>query len=229
MEKHIDFNKLKVDENNNIVKKKKHSIKHSKDNALEEKEKAELLRAIQELKTPKGADLDIKLKNKYEILVHLMMNAGLRVSEALQVRYEWFADTEDGIVIRIPDKARDLANMKRDWKPKTLAGKREVFFIDNAVGEKVRSFFIQNKGMGMLRQRAYQIINMLGKKIDKPLLHPHALRSTYANTLVYNGVNATTLMYYMGWSNLNVALNYIKASNVAARRDLIEKMRGSKN
>ncbi len=34
-------------------------------------------------------------------------------------------------------------------------------------------------------------------------------------------------MYYMGWSNLNVALNYIKSSNVAARRDLIDKFRNN--
>ena len=204
-----------------VEKKTKHSIKHSKDNALEEEEKKELLKAIQNLRHSP------ELKYKYEVLVHLMMNAGLRVSEALQVRYEWFNETEDGIVIRIPDKARDLGNMKRDWKPKTLAGKREVFFIDNAIGEKVRSYFIQNKGIGMLRQRAYQVINMLGKEINKPKLHPHALRSTYANSLVYAGVNATTLMYYMGWGNLNVALNYIKASNVAARKDLINKFRGS--
>lgn len=218
MEQTIDFTKLKISEGE-IVKKKKHSIKHSKDNALEEEERKELLKAIQNL------NLKPELKYKYEVLVHLMMTAGLRVSEALQVRYEWFNETEDGIVIRIPDRARDLGNLKRDWTPKTKAGKREVFFIDNGVGEKVRSYFIQSKGIGMLRQRAYQIIKMLGEKINKPKLHPHALRSTYANSLVYAGVNATTLMYYMGWSNLNVALNYIKASNVAARRDIIDKMR----
>ena len=220
MENQIDFNKLRVNQNNDIVKKQKHSIKHSKDQAWEEKEKEELFRAIQNL------DAKPELKYKYEVLVHLMMNAGLRVSEALQVRYEWFNETEDGLVLRIPDKARDLGNLKRDWKPKTLAGKREVFFINRSVGEKVRSYFIgKPKGIGMLRQRAYQVINMLGKNMNKPKLHPHALRSTYANTLVYRGVNATTLMYYMGWSNLNVALNYIKASNVAARRDLIEKFK----
>lgn len=222
MEREIDFNKLKVSEKDGeIIKKPKHSIKHSKDNALEEEEQKDLLKAIQELKVKP------ELKYKYEVLVHLMMNAGLRVSEALQVRREWFIETEVGIIIRIPGKARDLANLKRDWKPKTIAGKREVLFIDNGTGEKVRSFFISNQGIGMLRQRAYQIINKLGKDIDKPKLHPHALRSTYANNLVYSGVNATTLMYYLGWSNLNVALNYIKSNNMAARKDLIDKMRTS--
>lgn len=202
-----------------IKKKQSHTVKHSKDNALEEHERKEIFRAIKEL------DMNEEVKYKYEVLVHLMMNAGLRVTEALQVRLEWFNDTEDGITINIPHKARDMANMKRDWNPKTKAGKREVIFIDKAIGEKVRSYFINNKSLGILRQRAYQIIKMLGGIINKPKLHPHALRSTYANSLVYMGVNASTLCYYMGWSDLNTARNYVKTSNIAARRDLINKAR----
>jgi integrase/recombinase XerD len=215
--KNIDVRNLEVNSNGEIKKKKKHSIKHSKENALEIKEKEDLLNAVKKLKHKP------ETKYKYEVLIHLMMNAGLRVSEALQVRLEWFKECEDGILLNIPDKARDLSNMKRDWKPKTLAGKREVYFLDKGVGEKVRSYFINNKGLGFSRQRAYQIIKMLGEIINKPKLHPHALRSTYANKLVYAGVNASTLCYYMGWNNLNTALNYVRMSNIAARKDLIEK------
>jgi len=217
---HINVNKLKVDEKGEIVAKKKYSTKHSKENALEEHQKIELIRAIKESKYTD------ELKYKYEVLVHLLMNAGLRVTEACQVRLSWFIETDDGIILKIPKKDRDLYNMKKDWNPKTKAGNREVIFINKSIGEKVRSYFISNKNIGLKRQRAYQIINMFGKIINKPFLHPHALRSTYANSLVYGGVNATTLMYYMGWSDLNVALNYIKTSNIAARKDLLEKMRG---
>lgn len=203
-----------------IEKKEKHSIKHSKDNALENNEKEDLLRAV------KNLNVQTQTKYRYEVLIHLMMNAGLRVSEALQVREEWFKDTDDGILINIPDKDRDLFNMKRDWKPKTIAGKREVFFLDNGIGEKVRSYFISHKKLGFSRQRAYQIMKMLGEMIAKPNLHPHALRSTYANMLVYQGVTESTLCYYMGWNNLQTAVNYVKTSNVAARKDLIKKFKG---
>ena len=215
--KQINVKDLELNEKGDIVKKR-HSVKHSKDNALEESEKQEIFRVIKEL------NMNSTIKYKYEVLVHLMMNAGLRVSEALQVREDWFNDSDDGILLRIPDKARDLTNLKRDWKPKTLAGKREVFFIDKGVGETVRRFFTGNaKGLDMKRQRAYQVIRMLGEKMNKPKLHPHALRSTYANSLVYVGVTESTLCYYMGWNNLQTAVNYVKTSNVAARRDLIEK------
>jgi len=204
-----------------IEKKQKHSIKHSKDNALEENEKVEIFRVINNL------NMKPEIKYKYEVLVHLMMDAGLRVSEALQVRLSWFHLAEDGILLKVPEKDRDLTNLKRDWKPKTLAGKREIIFIDPGIGEKVKSFFINNQSIGMKRQRAYQVIKMLGGKMNKPKLHPHALRSTYANTLVYAGVSESTLCYYLGWNNLQTAVNYIKTSNVAARKDILNKMRNT--
>jgi len=214
----INVDNLIVDDKGDIVKKPKHSVKYSKDNALEESEKSEIFRAIKEL------NVKPEIKYKYEVLVHLMMTSGLRVSEALQVRLDWFVESEDGILLRIPDKARDLANLKRDWKPKTKAGKREVIFTDKGVGEKVRSYFISNKSIGMLRQRAYQVIKLLGTKMNKPGIHPHALRSTYANTLIYLGVNESTICYYMGWDNLETARHYFKTSNVAARKNLLDKV-----
>jgi len=218
MKQKIDFNKLELGKEGEIVKKPKHSIKYSKDNALEESEKPEIFRAIKEL------NVKPEIKYKYEVLVHLMMTAGLRVSEALQVRLDWFVESDDGIILRIPNKDRDLANLKRDWKPKTKAGKREVIFTDKGIGEKVQSFFISNQGIGMLRQRAYQVIKLLGKNMGKPGIHPHALRSTYANTLIYLGVNESTICYYMGWDNLETARHYFKTSNVAARKNLLEKV-----
>ena len=210
-------------EKKTIRKKHKHSVKHSKENALEDHEKIALLSEI------KNLSMDAKIKYKYEVLIHLMMNAGMRVSEALQVRYEWFDEIEDGIIIRIPAKARDLFNMKKDWKPKNTASKREVIFVDKGIGEKVRSFFISNKSIGFSRQRAYQLIRMLGEKIGKPYLHPHALRSTYANSLVYMGVNVHTLCLFMGWKNLQTAVHYIQTSNVAARKDLLQRVKLTKD
>ena len=213
----INVKDLEINKTGEIVKKQKHSIKHSKDNALEVEEEKNLLRAIKESRFGE------ETKYKYEVSVHLMVNAGLRVSEALQVRLSWFYLCEDGILLRIPAKDRDLSNLKRDWKPKTLAGKREVIFLDPGVAEKVKSFFISNSGLGFSRQRAYQIIKEFGKMMNKPGLHPHALRSTYANKLVYRGVTESTLCYYMGWNNLQTAVNYVKTSNVAARKDLLKK------
>lgn len=220
MTQKLNFEKLEINKEGHI-EKKKHTIKHSKENALEKHEQEELFRAL------KNLDIKEETKQRYGVLVHLMMDSGLRVSEAIQCRSSWFNDTEDGVTINIPTKDRDLRNLKRDWKPKTVLGAREVIFIDKAIGERVKSFFIgKPKGLNMSRQRAGQIIKTLGIKLNKPRLHPHALRSTYANNLVYKGVNATTLQYYMGWAHIQTAFNYIRTSKIAARKDLLEKTRG---
>jgi integrase len=206
-----------------LLKPKVNSIKHAKDNALETHEQEELIRAVKSLK------INDITKQRYQVLIHLLMHAGLRISEAIQTRRDWFNDTEDGVTINIPLKARDLRNMKRDWTVKTTAGAREVIFIDAAIGERVQSYFINNpRGLGFSRQRGGQIVKMLGELIGKPQLHPHALRSTYANSLIYKGVNATTLQYYMGWEDIRTAVNYVKASKIAARKDLLNKTRENK-
>jgi len=215
--KQINVNKLRIDESGNIVKKK-NTIKHSKDNALEKHEQEELIKAIDLLKVQ---DLT---KERYRVLIALLMEAGLRVSEAIQCRYSWINETEDGITINVPQKDRDLRNMKRDWKPKTITAAREVIFINDRIGVKVKSYMLNNpKGLGISRQRAGQIVKELGLIIKKPELHPHALRSTYANNLVYAGVNTSTLQYYMGWARLDTAMHYVRSSKIAARKDLMEK------
>lgn len=213
----IDVKKLEINDEGNIVKKK-NTVKHSKDNALEKHEQEDLIKSIKQL------NYEPKTIERYRTLVALTMEAGLRISEAIQTRLSWMTETEHGYTINIPIKARDIRNLKRDWKPKTTAGAREVIFLDAGTGSMVKSFMVNNeKGLGFSRQRGNQIIKMLGTNINKPGLHPHALRSTYANNLVYAGVNATTLMYYMGWSDMNTAINYIKSSKFAARKDLIDK------
>ena len=148
---------------------------------------------------------------------------------------DWFIDSDDGIAVKIPLKARDLRNPKRDWVPKSQAGTRTVTFIKKEIGEKVKGYFSFNpKGImghsekkGMSRQRAYQIVKKVGLNM-KPIkeVYPHALRSTFANELVQGGVDLHTLCYLMGWDNLETARNYIQTSEAAATKDLLRKFRG---
>jgi len=216
-------------EGETIKVKKKHRVKHSKHNALRlPNEKTEMLRTLKTL------GYSPQVLYKYEILIHLMVDAGLRVTEAIQCRLSWFLETEDGIAVKIPDKDRDLRNMKRDWIPKTEAGTRIITFIRKEVGEKVKSYFISNprgiqgnnKAKAISRQRVYQLVKLVGSEMNPTKeLYPHALRSTFANELVQGGIELHSLCYLMGWDNLETARNYIHTSEAAATKDLIKKMR----
>ena len=233
MEKNINVKNLEVNEKGDIVRKKKARVKHSKENALRlPDEKTEFFRSIKTLSN------NPKLLYKYEIIIHLMVDAGLRVSEALQCRLSWFLDSDKGVAVRIPLKDRDLRNMKKDWIPKSQAGTRTVTFIKKEIGEKVKSYFLTHeRGItgndnkkALSRQRVYQLVKLIGKNMNPAKeIYPHALRSTFANELVQGGVDLHTLCYLMGWDNLETARNYIQTSEAAATKDLLRKFRGEDN
>lgn len=212
---------IQIEEDLQILNNRKIE-KNAKDNALELHEQKELIRRIKN--TPNRKQ---KHKDKFLVLVYLMMESGMRVTEAIQCRLEWFNETEDGVTITIPKQDKDVLNLRKQWLPKTNTSARTVIFIDDAVGQTVYGYYKNNpKGLQFTRQRAYQWIKEAGKLIEKKGLHPHALRSTYANNLLYNGCDTNTLLYYMGWSSVTTFRNYVKSNENFARKDLLEKMRG---
>jgi len=196
--------------------------KNAKDNALEHHEQKELVRRIKSLTNKKQIH-----KDKFLTLIYLIMESGMRVTEAIQCRLDWFNETEDGVTITIPKQDKDVLNLRKQWIPKTNTSARTVIFINEAVGQSVYGFFKANlKGLQFTRQRAFQLIKEAGALINKEKLHPHALRSTYANNLLYAGCDTNTLLYYMGWSSVTTFRNYVKSSENFARKDLLDKMRG---
>ena len=214
------FETIQIEEELQIMESKKIQ-KNAKDNALEENEQKNLIREIKNIQNMKQYH-----KDKFLTLVYLMMKAGLRVSEAIQCRLEWFNEDEDGVTITIPKQDKDILNLRKNWNPKTTAGARTVIFTDDGVGQAVYGFFKANpKGLQFTRQRGHQWIKRAGELINKPHLHPHALRSTYANNLLYLGCDSNTLMYYMGWSSIVTFKNYTKSNEKFARKDLLNKLK----
>jgi len=191
-------------------------VKHSHENALEPTEEKELLNIIDEYDSPK--------RLHHKALIYLMMKGGLRVSEALQFRREWFIKKDDCYLIKIPFEDKNITNLRKNWRPKTPKAARHIPIYDVEVFSFLDVFLHSNKRIELNRQNAYKIIKLYGAKIDKPDLHPHALRSTYANHLVSLGVTVGSLKYLMGWAKLEVANNYYSGSPHSAREDLKRKL-----
>ena len=216
MKKEINFNKLEVRDGE--IKKKR--TKHSHEEALTPNQLKELYLAVE-----KNAP-DNK-KEKVRALFMIMAETGLRISEALEFRREWWNPIEG--IISIPSSDKDIYNLKSYWRPKSENGQREIHlsllnpkivpWIDSFITRNPRGLQLSNKLKSGSRT-AQRWTEKYGTLISKPDLHPHALRSTFANNLVALGVNANTLKYYMGWSKLETAENYIKSSPEQAKSNL---------
>ena len=153
-----------------------------------------------------------------------MKDAGLRVSEALQFRKEWFIKKEDCYIIKVPFEDKDIVNLRKIWRPKTKKSIREIPIYNKEVTSFLDVFLDTNKRIELNRQNAFKRVKFYGSLINKPDLHPHALRSTYANKLVNLNVAVSTLQHIVGWKKLETANNYIRGTPQSARNDLKRKL-----
>jgi len=195
--------------------------KHSYENALEPSEQKEIIDAIDKYDSPK--------RLHHKALIYLMMKAGLRVSEALQFRKEWFIKKDNHYVIKIPFEDKDIVNLRKNWRPKTPKGARYIPIYDLEVTSFLDVFLHSNRRIELNRQNAYKTIKLYGAQINKPELHPHALRSTFANYLVSLNVSISTLKYLMGWAKLETANNYINGTPHSAKHDFKNKLENERN
>jgi len=184
-------------------------VKHSYENALEPTEQKDLLDAIDEYKSPN--------RLHHKALIYLILKAGLRVSEALQFRKEWFIKKDDCHIIKIPFEDKDITNLRKNWRPKTPKAAREIPIYNLEVISFLDVFLHSNKRVKLNRQNAYKTVKKYGSQIDKPKLHPHALRSTFANDLILLGVSISTVKYLLGWAKLETANNYISGTPQGAK------------
>jgi len=200
--------------------------KFSRENALEEQEEQDVFYAIDEM------DLKKSTHDKYRAVIIMMMRGGLRVTEAVHAREEWLKkielENDNYIELSIPASDVDINHLKSRkkspplWKPKTKAGARDIIFTNKEDGLEIYHFLRNYHHIGLTRIRVYQIIRRIGRMIGKPNLHPHSLRSTFANRVLEMGADEITLMHYMGWSDIRTARSYIKSSKSYARKKLID-------
>lgn len=201
---------------NTEIKEYEKPTKHSYENALEPSEEKELINKIDKYNSPK--------RLHHKALIYLMMKAGLRVSEALQFRKEWFIKKDNHYIIKIPYEDKNIINLRKNWRPKSKKAAREIPIYNNEVTSYLDVYLQTNKRIELNRQNAYKMVQRYGKLINKPELHPHALRSTFANYLVSLGVSVSTLKYLMGWAKLETANNYINGSPHSAKQDFKNKL-----
>lgn len=140
--------------------------------------------------------------NRDRLLVGLMLQLGLRLSEVLQLKFKNF-ESDWLIFIRKGENQQRL--------PLTPAVKTLFQAVQNERNANSDDFVFEGRGRERLSSRGAQmIIDRLRKaaKIEKKIT-PHSLRHTFASTLAAKGASLAALKEILGHKKITTTERYL--------------------
>ena len=150
---------------------------------------------------------------KHRVLVLLMLDAGLRVSEAICLQFGNFDFKKQVLNVRSLKKrkaTKDFANRQIPLSQRLFLClaeyTKEFTTVDSLTylfpsPDKDRTHISRDAVLKYLKRLSYKRVNILN-------LHPHALRHTFATSLVATGSNMTEIADLLGHQNLNTSRIY---------------------
>lgn len=140
---------------------------------------------------------------KDHLLMSVLWNTGARISEALRIR------TKD---IDFYGKAIRITTLKRKQFTERVLPLQG--HLAGLLGAHIAARRIQRDNLlfDFTRQRAYQIVNevILRVGLDEERAHPHTFRHSFAVHCVLSGVPILVLKEWLGHSNIQNTLIYLK-------------------
>jgi len=219
------------------------SVRHSKDNALSEREFELLLEGAHRMRDYYG--------KQAELAILVLGRLGLRRGELAHMRASWLDERNE--MIHIPQRqdchgARDgdgpcgacvqLAEQRADrspdldvdealaemWTSKTDAASREVYYGFSARARlHVERFFGEHDAWPLSAQAINRRIKRAAEHADdlQPAdVYPHGLRATAATALAGAGLETMGLMQHFGWAQLSTAEVYLSRNSRNTARQL---------
>ena len=156
-------------------------------------------------------DPDTELGSRNTAIFSLMLDTGLRLSEAVTLRY---ADVhledqyvkvlgkgdKERIVAFGANCRRSLADYERLYRTKTPERKADVFFLCM-------------NGCPMTSDALRSLTTRLSRSAGVSRLHPHLLRHTYATRFLLNGGDVFLLKQNLGHTTLAMVEKYVHIAN----------------
>ena len=152
-----------------------------------------------------GKDKRLVARNK--LIIHLLFDSGVRVSELINIRVLDIDFNERSIkVFGKGSKDRYVFFSK-----KSLIKMEEwlMYHKELSLGEYL---FVNYKGEQLSVRSVEKIIKCMGKKIGIDI-HPHMLRHTFATDLLNKGADLRMIQELLGHENLDTTQIYTHVSN----------------
>jgi integrase/recombinase XerD len=163
------------------------------------------------------------------LLFTLMLETGIRITEALNIRKEDLSLIPDGetILIRNGKGGKDRVVMLYAAPDCLKLLEKYLKQSDITSGALFRGS--KSKG-GSSKPMTYQAVNHLWDKYCKKAgisASMHQLRHTFATTLLNEGINVTVVRKLMGHKNLQTTMRYADVTDEFVREELLKKHKRS--
>lgn len=151
-------------------------------------------------------------------LVELLLNTGMRISEAINLKLEDIEISERKGKVKIWGKGRNY----REVPLNSDARKYLSEYINKRPYSPTDYLFVTSTGKPLTRNTAYKIILKYAKLagID---LHPHMLRHFFAQTLIDKGLNIYDVQQLLGHQRIETTLRY-KKPNAKLQEEMVENL-----
>jgi len=150
------------------------------------------------------------IKNvKHKVIVLLMLDAGLRITEACSVKCKNFDFKNRTLTIQ------SLKKKKKDLRTIPISNRLYQSIADYLATTNIfiesdsYLFPSKNSSTGHIsRKTIWEAINIISKKVNIQNLHPHALRHSFATHHLSAGTSLAEIKEMLGHKNYNTTLIY---------------------
>lgn len=147
---------------------------------------------------------------KHKVIVLLMLDAGLRISEACSIKCKNFDFKNRTITLQSAKKkgAKHLRTIPISNRLYQAIGE---YLKQKNVSIESDSFLFPSStsSLGHIsRKTMWEAINLISKKTNIPTLHPHALRHSFATHHLSAGSSLAEIKTMLGHQNFNTTLIY---------------------
>ena len=172
------------------------------------KEYEEILHKINEPTLTKGW----RHKENSKLLLQVLMNFGMRVSDALILTPSHFKFKEKVVRYHIKKTKKDHQIALSDKMALIL----EMYILKNKLEAHERIFPFN-------RQRAHNKVVKMGMLIGKRI-HQHTLRHSLVMAMLTKQVSLPIISKYVGHSSINTTINQYMKVSIDMQRDALEKL-----
>lgn len=206
-------------------------------------------REYRALKRAAREKVDEKYQLESLYLIRVMGELGLRAGEISHMTEEWVDFDQLEITLPVYDqcckgkdggpcgycKKRARAEAEKDesityetalrtrWKPKNEESRTIWFGFDESLVELIDEYLYKNGEFARARVTINRRIDRVAEAcemVNKSEIYPHALRAHAATFHANKGMRAFHLKEFMGWSDVDGAMPYIKMASGDVRSEL---------